>query len=75
MHDENMKITIPGFYDKVVDLNSKDKKEILNDYLIGLQICPHSDHTYCGKNNYCINYFDEKVSEVVPPHGLEPRTY
>tara|TARA_B100001250_G_scaffold412738_1_gene444771 strand:+ start:1086 stop:2468 length:1383 start_codon:yes stop_codon:yes gene_type:complete len=29
MHDENMKITIPGFYDKVVDLNSKDKKEIL----------------------------------------------
>ena len=29
MHDENMKITIPGFYDKVVDLNFKDKKEIL----------------------------------------------
>ena len=29
MHDENMKITIPGFYDKVLDLNDKDKNEIL----------------------------------------------
>ena len=45
------------------------------DHLIGLQICPHSDHTYCGKNSFCINYFDKKVSEVVPPHGFEPRTY
>ena len=29
MHDENMKITIPGFYDKVLDLNDKDRNEIL----------------------------------------------
>ena len=25
---------------------------ILKDYLIGLQICPHSDHTYCCKNSF-----------------------
>ena len=29
MHDENMRITIPGFYDKVIDLSDKDKNEIL----------------------------------------------
>ena len=29
MHDENMKITIPGFYDKVLDLSENDKNEIL----------------------------------------------
>ena len=29
MHDENMKITIPGFYDKVLEINDKDKNEIL----------------------------------------------
>jgi len=40
-----------------------------------INICPHSDHTYCGKNSFWINYFDKKVSEVVPPHGVEPRTY
>ena len=29
----------------------------------------------CSNFNFCISIFDQKVSEVVPPHGVEPRTY
>ena len=38
MHDENKHITIPGFYDKVLELNAKEREELnkapfdLNDY-------------------------------------------
>ncbi len=44
MHDENNHITIPGFYDKVLDVNENDRKEMaktpfdLKDYITDLAV-------------------------------------
>jgi acetylornithine deacetylase/succinyl-diaminopimelate desuccinylase-like protein len=53
LHDENMRITIPGFYDKVVELSDADRAEMAK--------APFSEKTYCealdinsthGENGY-----------------------
>lgn len=53
LHDENMRITIPGFYDKVVELSAEDRAEMAK--------APFSEQAYCqaldirathGEKNY-----------------------
>jgi acetylornithine deacetylase/succinyl-diaminopimelate desuccinylase-like protein len=53
LHDENMRITIPGFYDKVVELSAADRAEMAK--------APFSEQAYCealdirathGENGY-----------------------
>jgi acetylornithine deacetylase/succinyl-diaminopimelate desuccinylase-like protein len=53
LHDENMRITIPGFYDKVVELSAADRAEMAK--------APFSEKAYCealdirgthGENGY-----------------------
>jgi acetylornithine deacetylase/succinyl-diaminopimelate desuccinylase-like protein len=53
LHDENMRITIPGFYDKVVELSAADRAEMAK--------APFSEQAYCealdirathGENSY-----------------------
>lgn len=39
LHDENMRITIPGFYDKVVELSNEDRAEMAK--------APFSELAYC----------------------------
>ncbi len=39
LHDENMRITIPGFYDKVVELSAEDRAEMAK--------APFSEQAYC----------------------------
>lgn len=39
LHDENMRITIPGFYDKVVELSAADRAEMAK--------APFSEAAYC----------------------------
>lgn len=39
LHDENMRITIPGFYDKVIELSSEDRAEMAK--------APFSEKAYC----------------------------
>ena len=39
LHDENMRITIPGFYDKVIELSAEDRAEMAK--------APFSEKAYC----------------------------
>jgi acetylornithine deacetylase/succinyl-diaminopimelate desuccinylase-like protein len=39
LHDENMRITIPGFYDKVIELSNNDRAEMAK--------APFSEPAYC----------------------------
>jgi acetylornithine deacetylase/succinyl-diaminopimelate desuccinylase-like protein len=39
LHDDNMRITIPGFYDKVVELSTEDRAEMAK--------APFSEQAYC----------------------------
>lgn len=40
LHDENMRITLPGFYDKVVELSDEDRAEMAK--------APFSEQAYCA---------------------------
>jgi acetylornithine deacetylase/succinyl-diaminopimelate desuccinylase-like protein len=56
LHDENMRITIPGFYDKVVDLSDEDRAEMAK--------APFSEEAYCAALDIAATYGEKGYSTM-----------
>ena len=56
LHDENMRITIPGFYDKVVELSEEDRAEMAK--------APFSEQAYCEALDIRATYGEKGYSTM-----------
>ena len=56
LHDANMRITVPGFYDKVVELSDEDRAEMAK--------APFSEQAYCEALDIAATYGEKGYSTM-----------